>query len=121
MKLLYLLMLLFSTSKTQYANAAFSNSKAICKLDGRILSFKKVNPPSSGPIGSNAITRGEVEIDNEARLFASYNPFYGIGGNVSLILKHQTISLVTWDSDHVEDISFAKIKYKSRMIECRLH
>lgn len=117
MNLIMGITVMLSTLVTPNVEAAFSNLRTACAIDGRYVQFKRII--SSSP-GSSAISRAEVKLDDEARLFASYNPFYGKGGTVSLLLRNQTISLLIWDDENIENVSSRSIQYKSYMIECKL-
>ncbi len=85
-----------------------------CAVDGAPLSFEKV----SNTNGSDFIIRKRADIDENTYLFYSFNPFYQIGGKVSLVMQNNLTELLVWDNGFSRDINYGKAIYKSMVIEC---
>lgn len=112
---LFAIALFFTQSAAFGKTAKGEFGNGLCSLDGTLVTFERV-----GEQESQLILSGVAPIDDDTILSYHFNPFYGIGGQLSLRSNTATTVLLRWENDFSDPIVSSSIVHNGRAIECSL-
>lgn len=90
-------------------------SDVLCQFNSHTVMFKSVGERPT----SRFIWHREADLRDGAKLLWDYNPFYQIGGSVTLIDQSgPQVRLLVWDNGFEEDVLSASVRVNNEDLEC---
>jgi hypothetical protein len=98
-----------------YANSDLGRRDPNCFVGTEPLVFRAIR----GPTESIGIFRAKATIDFETYLLYTYNIYYSIGGEVSLVSGERRTRLLRWDGFE-QNVLSGIVEHKGLTVECQL-